>query len=134
MTNSSEYRIYRSIIARCYNERDEAYPEYGGRGITMSDEWRNSFEAFYRDMGPRPSKHHSVDRKDNDLGYTKENCRWATWEEQQNNRRNNVFYLYRGVYKTLGNWSRELSIDYHMAWRRLNKGMSFEEMVTVLTK
>lgn len=81
-----EYKIWIGIKSRCYNPNVRIYPYYGGRGIGMSDEWRTSFEAFYRDMGDRPDGM-SVDRMDNEKGYSKENCRWATASEQSYNRR-----------------------------------------------
>jgi hypothetical protein len=76
------------MIDRCYNPRNNHYQYYGARGITVCDEWLNSVEAFARDMGLPPSPRHSLDRINNDLGYYKENCRWATATEQSRNRRN----------------------------------------------
>ena len=122
-----EYNIWRGMLDRCYNKETAAYPRYGGRGITVSDEWKESFEAFYRDMGPRPSKNHSVDRKDNDKGYCKDNCRWATYEEQNNNKRSSVFYEINGVWKTLTRWCREKDIDYTTVRYRLANGVSLED-------
>ena len=75
---------------RCYNKRRDSFKYYGGRGITVCAEWRNSFEAFYRDMGPRPAPHRTIERKNNDLGYFKGNCIWATKTDQSRNRRSVV--------------------------------------------
>ena len=131
MSSSAEYRTWNKIRERCYNERDKRYSDYGGRGITMCEEWRNSFEAFYRDMGPRPTPEHTIDRRENDKGYSKENCRWATWNEQQNNKRNNLHYEHKGEVKTLGTWCRELNLNYKLTYKRIYKyGWTFEEAIT----
>lgn len=98
---SDEYRIYSSIKKRCYGKNYREYPRYGGRGILMSDEWLFSFENFYKDMGPRPSKSHSVDRINNNMGYSKENCRWATDKEQANNRHNTPRFFINGKTYTI---------------------------------
>lgn len=101
LSSSPEYQAWKDMKDRCYNEKNEAYINYGGRGITVCDEWKNDFMAFYTIMGPRPSSHCSLDRKDNDKGYSKDNCRWATRAEQNNNKRNNPHYEYKGERKTL---------------------------------
>ncbi|BAW18975.1 hypothetical protein [Ralstonia phage RP12] len=130
MAASTEYCIWSGIKKRCYNKNSRKYKDYGGRGITMCDEWRESFEAFYADMGPRPSLGHSIDRKNNDEGYSKENCRWATAEEQQNNKRSNLLHELDGILKTLTQWCRELEMNYHTIYQRIYvQGMSFEEAI-----
>lgn len=96
MTSTAEYRSWKAMIRRCTNSNDKSYSDYGGRGITVCDRWMNSFEAFYQDMGNRPSVDHSLDREENDKGYYKENCRWATRIEQNNNKRNNTLHNYNG--------------------------------------
>ena len=88
MVYSKEYSSYRAMKERCLNEKSKSYKHYGGRGITMCDEWIESFENFYKDMGERPSKNHSIDRIDVNKGYSKENCQWTTSRNQALNRRN----------------------------------------------
>lgn len=82
-----EYLTWRRMKRRCYNEREHNYRHYGGRGISVCDRWRNSFENFLADMGQRPSSRHSLDRIDVDGNYEPSNCRWATHLEQARNKR-----------------------------------------------
>lgn len=126
-----EYDIWASIKQRCYNEKCDAYSKYGGRGITIADEWKNSFETFYKDMGPKPSKKHSIDRRENDEGYNKDNCRWATRKEQQNNVSNNIFYTYKGETKNLLDWCKELELNFSTIYSRIYRGMLFEVAIKI---
>lgn len=129
MSLSPEYVSWRGIKNRCYYPKAINYSNYGGRGITMCDEWKESFEAFYRDMGSRPSNQHSIERDDNDLGYYKENCRWATREEQANNRRSTPLYEFDGERKSLMAWCKELNVNHSAVYYRLRTGMSFEDAI-----
>lgn len=87
MTNSGEYYIWCGMKSRCFNENNKSYKYYGGRGITVCDRWRDSFENFYEDMGPRPSSIHQIDRINNDGNYEPGNCKWRTPSENCLNRR-----------------------------------------------
>lgn len=78
------YAIYRGMLNRCYDKKHKGYRYYGAKGITVCAEWKNDFWAFVRDMGTRP-ENHSLDRKDGRLGYYKDNCKWSTAKEQNNN-------------------------------------------------
>ena len=109
MRHTAEYRTWLSMLQRCKNPSSKSWHHYGGRGITVCEQWEN-FEAFYADMGPRPDGH-SLDRIDNDKGYYKENCRWATREQQCNNRRNNRMLSYGGETMSLAQWSRRIGIS-----------------------
>jgi hypothetical protein len=115
---------------RCNNPLDEAYGIYGGRGITVCDRWQDSFANFFADMGKRPSRKHSLDRKDNDLGYTPDNCRWATPEQQNNNRRQNRLITLNGKTQTLTVWANELGLPPNLVFARIDNGWSAERSLT----
>ena len=121
-TNTSEYHIWASMKARCFNEKSKYYHHYGGRGITVCDSWIDSFEQFFNDMGARPSMRHSLDRINVDGDYKASNCRWATTVQQANNTRSNRYLTYQGVTKTIAEWGRQLGINRHTIQSRLNRG------------
>jgi hypothetical protein len=84
MNKTTEYTIWEGIKQRCLNSKNKCYYKYGGRGIDVCEKWLK-FEGFFEDMGHRPSKDYSIDRINNDLGYSKENCKWSTRSEQNRN-------------------------------------------------
>ncbi len=114
-----EYSTWCKMKARCNNPNAINYSRYGGRGITICERWENSFDNFIDDMGWSPSPDHSIERIKNDLGYFKENCRWATRVEQANNKRNNLMVEFDGRVQTLTLWCRELGLKYHIVRQRI---------------
>jgi hypothetical protein len=124
MSGTSEYVIWSGMISRCFNPSKRAFPDYGGRGITVCERWRNSFSNFYSDMGPRPSRWHSIDREDNDGNYEPGNCRWATRSEQNRNRRDNHLVTVNGVTRCVGEWSELTGIHPEVIRKRLRRGWS----------
>ena len=129
-TGIPEYNAYMAMLSRCSNPRHPEYKRYGGRGIRVYDRWRNSFELFLADMGPRPSSKHSLDRIDNDGDYEPINCRWATQIEQQNNRRNNRILTYGEKSLTIAQWVRKTGIPRRTIYYRLDKGWPIEMILS----
>ncbi len=126
------YNIWKTIKQRTTNPKNTDYKNYGAKGIGISDEWNGSFEAFSSDMGPRPSEKHSVERKNNKLGYHASNCFWATPTEQANNKTTNVRYAFGGKQKTVAEIAAKVGVNYEALRRRLIKGQIAENAVMAL--
>ena len=118
-SKTTEWSIWHGIRKRCLCATDQVYPRYGGRGIGLCEEWTNSFEAFLRDVGSRPSMKHTLDRIDNNKGYNKENCRWVDWKTQQRNKRNNHLITFQGETKCLIEWAEKFGIRKDTLRRRI---------------
>ncbi len=133
----AEYSAWGNMIARCNEAGRHDYLRYGGRGISVCDRWRfgtnelSGFDAFYSDLGPRPSPQHSVDRIDNDGNYEPSNCRWATRLEQANNKRTSHFILYHGRKMTIAEAAREggVGVTRETARCRIRTGWTVEAAV-----
>ena len=121
------YKIWAKMKERCSNQSAVNFKDYGGRGITVCEEWAQSFAAF-RDWalanGYRDDL--TIDRIDNDGPYCPENCRWATRKEQNNNRRNIIMLSYNGETHTLAQWAEITGIKRKTLWERLHNGWSVE--------
>lgn len=124
-SESSLYRTWATIKARCYRPSHIEYSRYGARGVSMFDGWVEDFSAFENyvlsTIGEKPSKKHSIDRIDNSLGYIPGNIKWSTATEQANNRRTNRVISYSGKTQTLQMWANELGIAHSTLRERLEK-------------
>ena len=129
---TTEYSSWINMKDRCYNLKNSHYIGYGGRGIKVCEEWKNNFSKFLQDMGKKPSNKHSIDRINNDLGYFKENCRWATVKEQANNTRTNNYITFLDKIQTLKQWCDELNLNYNTIRSRLRYGWSIEKTFNTL--
>ncbi len=126
MRYSREYATWSSMLARCANPLDA---DHGARGIKVCERWRESFEAFYEDMGPRPTCK-SIERLDNDGDYEPGNCKWATPKEQARNRRTSRFLAHNGRRLTLAAWAEATGIPRNTIANRLLRGWSMERALT----
>lgn len=118
-SNDIIYRTWTNMKCRCFNVNDIGYKNYGGRGITICDDWMK-FENFYKDMGD-PEPGYTLDRIDNNKNYCKENCKWSNKTEQANNRSSNRIIKYKGFEKTLSEWCRELGLNNAATKYRLDR-------------
>lgn len=119
LSGSSIYGIWSQIKSRCYRKTDKLYKFYGGRGIKMCKRWRDNFNDFYSDVGERPSRLLSLDRKDNNGNYKPSNVRWATRNQQAQNKRTNVNITYKGKRQCIAVWAREVGINETTLYRRI---------------
>lgn len=125
-----EYRIWFAMLKRCYNPKHIYYSNYGGRGISVCERWRESFDAFFECMGNSP-KGTTLDRIDNDGNYEPGNCRWATDDQQKNNRRANHLLTAFGKTQTMVRWAREYGIRFGTLRERIVRGyMSVEDAIS----
>ena len=123
------YRSWEAMKNRCNSKKSIQFHDYGGRGISYDHSWE-SFENFLTDMGERPPGCF-LDRKNNEKGYSKENCQWSTQFEQNNNKRNVKKYVYIGEEKTLSQWAIYLGVKRQFLYQRVHRdGMTIEEAIT----
>lgn len=130
MTKFPEYRVWDAIKQRCTNPNSSFYSLYGGRDITICDRWLKSFENFYEDMGPRPKDKDTIERKDNNRGYTPDNCIWADRTTQARNKNNNHYVEYGGITKTIAGWAENIHMNPATLLYRLTSGWSIARALT----
>jgi len=121
------YGTYRSMMDRCYRELSHNYHNYGGRGITVCNEWKNieNFEKWVESSGYK--KGLTIDRIDVNGNYCPENCRWSTMKEQDNNRRNTKYIICNGEKHTISEWSKIRGINRSTLNNRIYRGMKLEK-------
>lgn len=122
MTKTRTFKSWESMLGRCRNKNDPSYQNYGKRGIKVCRRWL-SFENFFADMEERPEGT-SLERRDNDKNYEPNNCYWATPTEQQRNKRNSRWLTYKSQTKMLIDWSQDMGIPYDLLLRRVNRGLT----------
>lgn len=125
---SSEYSSWSCMRNRVLCPTDVAYKYYGARGITICGRW-SEFVAFLKDMGPKPFKGATLERKDNNGNYCPSNCIWASRAVQQNNRRCCIFLTHNGVTLTLAQWGKRNGVTNTRISARMRRGMSAQEAV-----
>lgn len=129
-TNTPEYACWHGIKTRCLNPNAPNYANYGGRGITICDEWKNSFQAFLNHVGPRPHFGMSLDRIDNEKGYCPGNVRWATDVTQARNRRSSLVFDYLGRNRSLFELSEISGLEVSVLRDRITRrGWSVEDAI-----
>lgn len=130
MSSTRLYRIFRHMHNRCKNTNDIRYKQYGGKGITITDEW-NSFEVF-KDwaLNNGYADDLSIDRIDVNKDYSPDNCRWTDAKTQSNNKSNTKYYTYNGKTHNIGEWSDIMNIPYKTLWKRINAGWDIGKALT----
>lgn len=132
MVRPPGYGSWTAMKSRCYCKADDSYHKYGAKGITVCDRWlgADGLKNFLTDMGPKPSPHHSVGRKDWRLGYTPENCEWQTSIEQGLYKSNSRMFTHNGKTQCLTAWERELGLAIGSLRLRLKRGWSLHKALS----
>lgn len=130
MCTTREYKNWFAMKARCTDPDHVAYRWYGARGITVCPQWRDSFAAFLRDVGPPPSRQHTIDRIDNDRGYEPSNVRWAVRATQMRNTRANHWLEFNNERLVIHDWARRIGISPATLYQRLQRGWPLEHALS----
>ncbi len=123
------YHAWSNIIQRCTNHRNKHFKNYGGRGINVCDEWKDSFEQFMADVGDPPTDSHAIDRIDNNSGYRPGNVRWVIKKANQRNRRNTVFIQIEGVQVALSEVCENSGANTELVRSRLKRGWDLQTAI-----
>lgn len=125
------FHVWSGMLNRCYRKSDPAYKRYGGRGIKVCPRWRHNFYAFVSDVWPPSRPGLTIERIDNNKGYSPRNCKWATRAEQCRNRRSNVWIRFQGRRLCIQDWATELGVTYYtLYWRYVLGGWSAKRTLT----
>lgn len=130
MSKTPTYATYLNMVNRCTDTGNKKYADYGGRGIKVCDRWIESFENFLSDMGTRPANR-TLERINVEGNYELSNCRWATWKEQQNNKRSNRVIEYDGAALTLQQWAEKTGLSHSLIFYRLQRGWDISSALTI---
>lgn len=122
-----EYKSWARMKNRCYNKGNKSYKNYGGRGIKVCERWVNSASNFISDMGPKPSRFHSVERVNNNGDYEPTNCKWATRYEQSRNRTDSFKITFNGETKTITDWANQIGMKRTSLRNRIASGWPLEK-------
>jgi hypothetical protein len=128
LSNTRLYNTYYNMRSRCYNKNNKEYQHYGGRGIKVCDEWLDSFQSFYDwSMNNGYKDNLTIDRIDNDIGYSPSNCRWVNLSTQQRNKRNNRIITINGITHCITEWCEILNLKLNTVYKRLRYGWTIEK-------
>lgn len=126
LSGTSEHGVWSNMMTRCYNQKCRYYARYGGRGIKVCERW-HEFKNFFDDMGTRPGNEYTLERKNNDGNYEKDNCVWDTMSVQQRNRSNNKWLTLNGQTKRLLEWADIVGVPARIIRCRIHRKWSVEK-------
>lgn len=123
--------MWQHMVKRCHDTKDPKYPLYGARGVVVCEAWVGNFPAFAHDMGPRPGVGYTLERIDNEKGYSPENCKWATRTEQNRNRRSNVRLTLGQETLTIAEWSARTGLAWSTIKNRKRQGLNDQDALAL---
>jgi len=128
-----EYFVWHSMLIRCYSKNHSSYKHYGAKGISVCDRWKYSFANFIEDVGRRPSMSHTLDRYPNNQGnYEPGNVRWATYQQQAENRKNSILYEYLGDKRSATWWAKRFRVNADKLRVTLRSGVTVNDAIKAI--